>query len=1019
MFGDLTRAVWGDFQWGDVALQDFPYISIDGHTSKADDERSLEVDGLGLAIEDVTIDLDGNAIGTADVSCAVDAFTYRLVPGWADRVISPRLLVEMRLRSGTVRVSLNDITAAGYAWTGRLVSAGEILRTFSTGTDDMRIELDDTATRGDRFRDLFLAEPPEGCGVSVYLLLADDEASNLMHVWEGCIERVAGFGLSVVQLDVLRTEQVEDRLLGREVNETDWPTAPRESLGRVIPIVFGRVTTHEGVVVEALQRGSLAQVLFPNDLAMTLTNASDFPATGGRVVIDAEEILYATKTGNVLGPLFRGANGYLKIAMHQKGADVAQVGAFSVKLADHPLARIERVMILDGLGELGEPVPPPDTIDAATAMLTWSMIPRIRSPKAEPVYQRLGFAGPGPGNTAANPEKAARESSGYDALGYAGPGGTLQLDTATTDIGEPGDIVKVWLGVIFDPESIGGPDGARATLQSGIYYSLQPNDLVPDEVSRQDERTGDRLYEVTAETQILDLGTEEETLRPNEILHPGLWASETRARAIIDGDDDTYAAYIFVSVTEAAIVGSPAFRAKLNPGPTINGTATTCRLEFLAGWTQTPFTSPMTAKLVKRGAAGDFTPIPGTEVVASTLGPVGQYLGLIRGIELFSITFPATLLGASGQLEDLADIEWHIAPRLGVSAGIWVARELRMIVTVSKGTPDITPDLDVNRTVTNYFEIPMAGNGFASQSVAQILTGTVNWGWFTDTARGGRVSIVPQGSALPRILEVFWLIKHLPFTTAQSAAPRVFADVVGMVPAGSPPDIMDQVIQGAPPLGMGLGVERIDRPSYIAAAQSLAADSAEHQLGFAVQDRTSAVALLGALAEQGDLRQAWDTGRHRIARKARADTLTAVRMTLTMEVIRGLSIARTGIGDVRSRITGRFGFYQPTRQLAGAHEEVDAAAETTFGRLDEARDLTLVQDQGPAELLITRDLERRRTPRWVVDLELPPMGLELRGGDLVAIEHRDFTCRVAEVQAVTLDTSGFLRLKVRATVWLV
>lgn len=1017
-FGDVTASVWGDFEWGDVALPDSPYVSVDGHTSKADDERSVEVEGLSLASVAVALDLDGNALGTGSRSCAVDAFTFRLVPGWDDRVISPRLLVEMRLRTGTVRVSLNDITAAGFAWAGRLVSAGAILRTFSTGTDDMRLELDDSDQRGARFRALFLSAPPEGCGVSVYLLLADDAASNLMHVWEGRIERVAGFepGRATVQVDVLRTETVEDRVLGREVTETDWPDAPRESLGRVLPIVFGRVTTHEGVVVESLQRGTLAVKLFQNDLAMVLQDASAFPASGGRVVIDSEEILYSGKQGNVLGPLYRGANGFTKIALHAKGADVVEVGSFSVKLADHPLARIERVTILDNAGELGEPVPPPDTIDAATAMLTWSALPRIRSPKAEPVYQRLGFATVGPGNTAPNAEKAARESPGYDAMGYAGPGGTLQLDTATTDIGEPGDIEKVWLAVIFDPDSC-PPDGARATLPSGNYFSLQPNDIVPDEVARQDERTGDRLYEVIPEPQSLDLGTEEQTLRPNQLLHPGLF--RLMPQNITDGDEKTYAAYIFISVTEAAIVGSPAYRAKLDPGPALNGTATTCRLEFVAGWSLTPFTSPMVAKLVKRGAAGDFTPIPGTEVHANTLGPVGQKLGRIDGIDTFSTTFPATLLGASGNLEDLPVIEWQIAPVLGVSAGVWVARELRMVVTVSKGTPDITPRLDVNRTVTNYWEIPMAGNGFAPRSVAQILTGTVNWGWFTDVARGGRASIVPQGSAQPRILEMFWLIKFLPFTSAQSAAPRVFADVVGMVPAGSPPDIMDQVIQGAAPLGMGLGVDRIDRPSYLQAAASLAGDGEEHQLGFALQERTSAVELLGAIAEQGDLRQAWDTGRHRIARKARADTLAAVRMTLGMSVIRGLSMARTGIGEVRTRLTGRHAFYQPTRTLAGAVEAVDAGAESTFGRLDEARSLTLIQDPGPAELVITRDLERRATPRWVLDLELPPMGLELRGGDLVAIDHRDFTCRVAEVQSVNLETSGFLRLKVRAVVWLV
>ena len=226
------------------------------------------------------------------------------------------------------------------------------------------------------------------------------------------------------------------------------------------------------------------------------------------------------------------------------------------------------------------------------------------------------------------------------------------------------------------------------------------------------------------------------------------------------------------------------------------------------------------------------------------------------------------------------------------------------------------------------------------------------------------------------------------------------------------------IVTNDPPYGLGLGSDRISRPDYNRAA----AWSSSYFLSFTLTKPTSAIALLERIAAESDLRQTWDQGRHRLIPRVPADTLVPVFRELKEEDVlraRGLAFKRTGLEEVRTRFAFSFRTYGPTGDPSRSLEVVDLPAEAKFGRRSDDVTLLLVQQDSTAQGVMALRLQRERRPRWVVSFDIPLYGLELRFGDLVSLEHRDFSFRVGEVVGLTLETQGLDRIQVEVVVWLV
>lgn len=1008
-FGNPGVAAWGSSQWGLILPDPAPLVNLDA-VCQADLEATFLLDALaGAANLQLDVSLDNVAQAQQQLGFAVD-YAPQPVPDavWRSLCTRPYVLVSLKLPGGDLNLATTCRTALGVPWDPRLKEAGAILRTIKEGTDDVTLTLDDSDMNGQvRLRDLFATDAPENSLVDIWLGAEGLADSEHFLLFEGRVEQVLGFSYEEVQLQVVRRESVEDKIMGELVDETTYPDAPPESVSQMLPIVYGTVEAHEGVVVNTNEVGTLALKLLLADTVVVLEDASRFPASG-TVEIEREQISYTSIVGDELQGITRGVAGTFP-AEHAAGTEVAEIGPFVVKFASHPLASLDTVKLLLPNGNLGDPVPQPLTLDVSTAEATWDQLPRIRDPEAASVYARVHFKDVSPGNTASNPQKAARENDGYDAFGFAeiGTGEVLELLTNTEELGQPGDIQRVWVGVLLDPESLTTFGGAAVQTGGGTTFLLKPTDTTPDPIARRDERTGDRFYDVPEPMlSVTKPSPQSGAVTPSEVVWPGIWAFFPNAARVVDKDDDTCASYMFISAGEAQIIGSSDAIFRVPEGSfTLPAGATpeTATLVFIAGWELTPLSSQFEVWLRRAGVE-----IPGTRFRAGSTTPSGVPIQAIVGRERFEHTIDAALLS------EIEDLEWVVHPTLGVSNGLWVGCELRLEFTFSPPAPEIEVIADNRRTVTNYFEVTdLVG---ASPGGA-VVTG---WDYFSDLAQGGLIRLFKTAAAAtPRIVEVFYVVEYTPFVEASSVVPRTFANVGGLIPQGLVTNALRLIVESAPPLGLGLPPDRIDNASYFAAEQSLVADGI--RVDFAVQRQVSALALLDRIAAQTDLRASWENGLHRIVRRPEADTLLPTVASLgTSDVMTEprITIQRSSLREVVNKIEYRYRYYGPGQDLSATEETSDAGSIAQFGEQAEVLELDLIADDATAALVTARRLARLAKPRWVTSFALPPWALQLRAGDLIALTSRDLSFLVGEITEVNFLASGFKQVQIQAAVWL-
>ncbi|KKM14251.1 hypothetical protein LCGC14_1707990, partial [marine sediment metagenome] len=723
--------------------------------------------------------------------------------------------------------------------------------------------------------------------------------------------------------------------------------------------------------------------------------------------------------------LTRGVGGTL-VSDHARGAEVAETGPFEATFASHSLGFMRRFKLKLPNGNLGDPVPQPTTVDPITAVATWADgLPQIRDPDARPTYQRVHFKDVDPANSATNPQFAARESLGYEAFKVAQvqAASILALVTNTDKLGQPGDISRVWLGVLVDPLSIGAAT-AFALVGSKIFV-LTPDDNVPEEIARNDERTGDRIYDVPP--PVIDVSAPslvDYSATPQVVADPGLFATVTRAALVVDKNDDTFACYQFVGIGEALISGGGDVvyrwtQAEWEAAFPIGSTPKSIFIRALMGDTIVPITSPWEVYMTLDGAE-----IAGTRFNTSSLNPAGLSAGFLRGILEFTFdvtgTFDPLLPPIVDPDPSVPDINiWDrlamvLHPITGVSSGIWCAHEVSLVGRNEPPAPVVVATQDVRNSVTNYFEVT---------DQLLVVNGQKDWSSFSDPNSVGRVAFQGIGGE-PRIIETFWVVEYTPFVQASSRVPDVFADVSGLVPDGNPVEIARELVQRAPPEGLGLPATRIDQASYMTASASLVADGV--RADFALRGQSSAVGLLSELSGQTDTRDTWENERHRIVRLPRADTLLAVDRNLskgdfldTGPGVTKKAITRNSVREVANRVTANWKLYAPTGKTSRSEPLNDLPSQATnLGLREGILELPLLQDDAAAQLVAQRKLERIRVPRWIFEVDVPIYGVAYRNGDLVSSNDPEFPFQVGELTQVNLNTDRLKRTRIQIVIWL-
>ncbi|KKN41353.1 hypothetical protein LCGC14_0724350, partial [marine sediment metagenome] len=592
--------------------------------------------------------------------------------------------------------------------------------------------------------------------------------------------------------------------------------------------------------------------------------------------------------------------------------------------------------------------------------------------------------------------------------------------------------------------------------KSPTSFSLVAEDLTPIEIARFDDRTNDRLYDV--EVQIVPFVPETKTLVPQvRIEAAGVWSNAPKvldhellvttrenAESIFDGERDR--------------TGDAAFNipGEINAG---DGPGFAARVKFLEGQVEPQETgfkikrarirvfvdtvtvlgfiyAPMLAYLEDRSGK-----ISGSEVNCRLFNiPAGGTEAtiptgcIVAPAEFFSEDIDIEVFGSRLQLLD--NLRMVLEPSAPTDDGditclnFWVCMTCDLIIELEKEPPP-EPVIEDRKGITNHFEMTEFVDG--------------DWNFFNDPERGGSITIESAIGGL-RVLEAYWVVEYQPFFDVSSSVPDIFANVTGRVPGGNPADISEAIVTSAPPLGMGLPSTSIAREDYTPARGEFAADGI--RADFTITEQVNAVEVLTRLAEQCDFRQAWSRGRHRIVRKpvvggmlrvdgvlklVAGDVFTAVRDLSDADVFRDtLGFSRSALEEIRTRASVKFKPLTRAGEFGGSLEIISDAAEVEFGRREGGRntdgrtrvfhELDLIRDAATAELVSSRDLLRHSTPRWFAEMLLPLFGLELKLGDLVSLDHREFSFAFGEVldasvETVSLDNGPSITVNVALIVW--
>ena len=978
---------WGAQEWG--TLIDLPRerVLLDG-TLSGTITADVGLDAILRRFAEANVGADATLSGTRTGQFRLDFFAGRLATDvLSRRFVRPVLLVELQFPSGTVYATNGPPGKfADKYWSPILVGATDLLRSVDDTLDSVAITLADPNRRvSQNFTD---AQPPENALVIISVGSRDDEDENLFEAFRGRVEEVSDVEPAAITLQVVRTDLADDRLIGTLYDATTYPNAPPETIGRMIPLVYGTVEAHEGYLTDYNAKDALDDAVTETATVFPLRDASAFPSSGTGE-IGLEQFTWSGKNGNQLTGITRGVNG-TQAAPWAEGQDVIERGNLDVSFADHALGSIDTIRIMDQYGDLRKPVPDPAVIDPAAATIRWNQTPRLVIPDVSSTILRAGFQAAGGSNQATNPLFACRENVNYSDLNFASVAASQQLQITRSKTMPPvGSISRVALVVTYDPA---GGAGASVAVGNPVVTvgSLSQQDNTPEWAIRRVERTLGVTYDLQDPTHSHTGGIRDVFIRPRALAQLGTWQFHEAAI-----DDNYITGALLQAWTNLGTQSFPRYDdvpMVFNQAEARIGTDET----FTGGWLEV-----MGGDLAGGGLDSFQVRVgysQGLPIIAAW-HPGGQPKTLV------ATQFTAAQLAALGPHSNWGNLLWVVDAPARKTAFTCRCSEIRFKLNATRAPAAAATGQSQRRSVSNYFDVTTLVNG--------------DWSWFSDVARGGTVRVANGAGGELRVNNVMYVIEHYPFEDLMGRRPRVFADVTGRIPDGKATEVIKDLLTRATPQGLGLPVGVVAQGLYTTAQDSLDTDGM--RVDFAVRQQVPGIQLVRKIADQSDLRQWWDGQVHGLIRRPDVTALPGIFATYGADrILDGtLRMSRTRIDEAATRVEARYHWRDDVGELTRTADDEDAAAEALIGRRVDVVDLDLVRDDTAAATWVTRELGRRSSARWLVRFRLPLLGLDVRRGDLIAVEHDawGWSFAKAEVLNVTLTTEEELEIEITAIVW--
>jgi len=226
--------------------------------------------------------------------------------------------------------------------------------------DDLSVTFKMDATEA--FSDILALYTPEGTPARLGLWFSGTAAADIEWLAYFEINQVQEIGIDGVKIDFVQSGQarLDQTLPEHDVNLTDFPDAPEDSIGKRVPVIYGDVERVPAICVSSGAATELYGSHSPGDETIRVYSVEDFPASG-TIIIDDEEITYTAldPAYSWLGETVAAFTGCARHAnstepdTHQHGAQVREKITSSVfVVADHACASVDRVRVG---GQLADP----------------------------------------------------------------------------------------------------------------------------------------------------------------------------------------------------------------------------------------------------------------------------------------------------------------------------------------------------------------------------------------------------------------------------------------------------------------------------------------------------------------------------------------------------------------------------------------------------------------------------------------------------------------------------------------
>ncbi len=877
---------------------------------------------------------------------------------------------------------------------GRLVKTSSIVLSTDTTSDSASITLDNTgfdggATIESNWSD---AHPLEGTKVEIAYYFDGEDWSRRTILLYG--EVAEGSDLTDREVDILvhGVDAVLPDQINTEINLTQFPTAPRASVGQMQQMVFGSVVRMEGIPVTTIGKTQTLVKILSTDTVIPVGDVTQLPATGGTVLIGgSEQVTYTGISFNELTGCTRGVNGTTP-ADFGSGIEVLQLAELDILIAKHNVFAITQVW-----GVASGKIAPLDVSQYSLQLgsaLSPAMVkfatgwPTIPVPSGSLAPQQVQMDTPTTSDTAQGSLGACGNAAGWTPkthatvtagnpsfVGY--PRCSIQR---TLPIVPNGDIVRVYVVVEYDSDMLAGEsDKIAIELGTGTTQfvgCLVPGGVAPTQWIDLLGLTSLTAYNGSHQHNVPSTGDTIETCYAGGYSNGGSawWSVPAHLHDGDTGTSDTstqpssssfgYGIEWNTFAISTTQVGKTLVRVQANckfsTGASVNSGAS-CQLQLFITGVGLVASVALPINLASQAAATYTTPWFDT----SNWTDFNNMYAVVQ----FSVSSMGAII-----YETWLSVEWASN-----------AAATNLVDGTGYGTPAV---FDITTIWGNTVNNPKGGT----------------WDWFVNNPNSAINAIALfDGGGVTNIVRMYFCVSQSAYKL--TPCDRVLADVQGLAPGGLPTDVLLSALDmvGLPNQNNGT--------DFINAANALS--SISYRQDFVVYKKISGANLIQMICDEARLRCFWEDGLLSIVFLPDLADLPAPASIWGDNDLKDelLPLTRTPISKVYTLLNATYNYDGFIKTEAKALvSSLTVALSTRRATVT----YQTIADTTSATLLAASQVERNATPRYQLKATFLLAGLSLRRGSIIQVTAGRRTYKKVEITEVSIQDQY---VTITGTVW--